>query len=106
MPSPFCCGHWQATYVAWTTELLGNITRLRASEAASRNGSMAPGAAVQDIPFSQLFSDWAAANKAAWLRQQVPIANALMTINVQVRHKGMTLYTVPCRGALIWPPPL
>jgi hypothetical protein len=70
--------------MAWSTQLLGNITRLRAAEAASSNGSMMAGAAVKDIPFSQLFSDWVAASKATWLPQQVPIANALMSINVQV----------------------
>jgi hypothetical protein len=48
---------------------------------------MMAGVAVKDIPFSELFSDWVTASKATWLPQQVPIANALMSINVQVSHK-------------------
>jgi hypothetical protein len=40
------------------------------------------------MPFSQLYSDWVAANAASWQPQQFPIANALMNINVQVRKEG------------------
>lgn len=87
----------QVTYISWVNQLQANITRLRGLEAAAAaNGSStnstnssAPaaslaGGAQQDLPFSQLFSDWVASNAARWQPQQLPVANALMTINVQV----------------------
>lgn len=57
-----------------------NITSLQAAAQAA--------GPVADIPFSQLFSDWVAFNSPPagnWQRQQVLAANALATINVQVR---------------------
>lgn len=45
------------------------------------NGSTS---APTDLPFSELYSDWVATNKRAWQPQQVPLANAIMTIQVQV----------------------
>ena len=86
----------QATYLTWANQLQSNITRLRALEAAAAqtNASDATNTtssssfqrftAPADLPFSQLFSDWVAANVASWQPQQLSVANALMTINVQV----------------------
>lgn len=79
----------QATYISWVNQLQANITRMRSAEAASaasnsNSGLGAVAAAPVDMPFSQLFSDWVAANQPTWQPQQIPVANALMTINVQV----------------------
>jgi hypothetical protein len=67
------------------SQVLPNISRLRSMERAA---AMDPAriSATDDIPFSQLFSDWVDSNMGKWQPQQVPIANALMTINVQVRE--------------------
>jgi hypothetical protein len=84
----------QATYISWTNQLLSNITRLRALEAAAANSSSSSSSssnglppfwqAPKDIPFSQLYSDWIASNSKTWQPEQVQAANAIMTINVQV----------------------
>lgn len=80
----------QATYISWTNQLLSNITRLRALEAAAANSSSSISEvpafweAPKDIPFSQLYSDWVASNSKTWQPEQVQAANAIMTINVQV----------------------
>jgi hypothetical protein len=82
--------HSQATYIAWTNQLMSNITRLRALEAAAANSSSSSSGvpafwqAPKDLPFSQLFSDWVASNSKTWQPEQVLAANAIMSINVQV----------------------
>lgn len=95
------CPSLQATYISWVNQLQANITRMRSAEAAaaaaaanSSSGLGVVAAAPADLPFSRLFSDWVAANTPSWQPQQVPVANALMTINVQVSGGPLTLMTL------------
>lgn len=88
---PANMAYYATTFIGWNTQLLSNITRLRSLEAAAHNSSTtttnsssnSSTGAPQDIPFSQLFNDWVSSNEGRWAPQQVAIANALMTINVQ-----------------------
>lgn len=80
----------QGTYVGWMSQVLPNITRMRNMEAAAAVDP-ARFTAPEDIPFSQLFSDWVDSNEGRWQPQQEPIANALMTTNVQVRWPSNSL---------------